>query len=602
VGRSALGRTHRLAALSGFVLLVSLALVASPSSQTDWTAHIRTERDVPVRMRDGVTLYADVYRPDRPGRFPALLMRTPYDKTEALQSARHAMTTEAARRGYVVVVQDVRGRYASQGRLTPYVQEVDDGYDTIEWVAALPYVNGKVGTFGLSYPGAVQWMAATARPPHLVAMSPAMVFSNANHFIHYGGVFDSTWVDWLLGYQEHDRRALGLPLGSEKELDDALARDGDRWRLFLPLADLPVMKPFAYWREWVENPPESAYWAPFNIDAQHGLVQAPALNLTGWNDDGYAQPGAIGNFVGMRRNGGSDAARRGQRLIIGPWTHGASPLGRTVHNGIDYGPDAAVDFVALQLRFFDFWLRDVDDGYSSGPPVRLFVMGDNVWRDEQEWPLARTRYEPLFLRSGGRLSLEAPGEEPPDRFQYDPRRALRLPAPDNSGARDWREFLGRRDLLTYETAPLARDTEITGQILATLWLSTSVRDTDVSVKIFDVDEDGKAVSLASGPGLLRARYRTTEGRVQAPKPLVPGEAVELTVSVGYTSFVVRAGHRVKVSVGGSVLPDVHLNTWEPFRSMGQAVVADNTVHHDRTRPSRIVLPVIPMVPIIPIVP
>jgi hypothetical protein len=574
------------------LVLLSVALTASPA-QNDWTAHIRTERDVPVRMRDGVTLYADVYRPDRPGRFPALLMRTPYDKRGALQSGRQAMTTAAARRGYVVVVQDTRGQFASEGRFLPYAQEIADGYDTIEWVAALPYVDGKVGTFGLSYPGAVQWMTAPTRPPHLVAISPAMTFANANHFFHYGGVFDATWIDWLLDRQIRERKALGLTLTSEAEIARALATDGDRWKLFVPLAELPLMRPFTYWREWVEHPPDSDYWAPYNIDAQHARVQVPALNLTGWNDDGYGQPGAIGNFVGMRRSGGSEAARRGQRLVIGPWTHGVPSLERTVYNGIDYGPNAAVDFTALQLEFFDYWLKGIDAGYSSRAPVQIFVMGDNVWRDEREWPIARTRYDGLFLRSGRSLSATAPGDEAPDRFQYDPRRPLRLPPPADDGARDWRQFLSQEGLLTYESAPLERDMEITGQILATLWFSTSVGDTDVSLKIFDVGPDGRAVNLAAGPGLLRAKYRTTEGPVRSPRPLVPGEAVELTVSVGYTSYVVRAGHRLVVSIGGSVFPDVHLNTWEPFRSMTQAVVAENLVHHDRARPSRIVLPVIP---------
>jgi putative CocE/NonD family hydrolase len=574
-------------------VLASLGVLASAARQADWTAHIRTERDVPARMRDGVTLHADIYRPDRPGRFPALVMRTPYDKRDALQSGRQAMTTAAVRRGYVVVVQDARGQFASEGRFVPYAQEIHDGHDTIEWVAALPYVNGKVGTFGLSYPGAVQWMTAPTRPPHLVAMAPAMTFANANHFFHYGGVFDSTWIDWLLDRQIRERRALGLPLVSEDEIARALAAEGDRWRLFVPLGELPLMKPFPYWREWVDHPPESDYWAPYNIDAQHALVQAPALNLTGWNDDGYGQPGAIGNFTGMRRNGGSEPARRGQRLVIGPWTHGVPTLSRTTYNGIDYGPNAAVDFTALQLRFFDYWLKGVDEGYSTEPPVRIFVMGDNVWRDEHEWPLARTRYDELFLRSNRGLSPDPPPDEAPDRFQYDPRRPLRLPAPGGSGARDWQSFLQRDDVLTYETAPLAGDREITGQILARLWFSTSVLDTDVSVKIFDVDAEGRAVSLASGPGLLRARYRTTEGRPAAPRPLVPGEPVELTISVGYTSYVVRAGHRLKISIGGSIHPDVHPNTWEPFHSPDQVLVASSAVHHDSARPSRIVVPVIP---------
>ncbi|HEX2445731.1 MAG TPA: CocE/NonD family hydrolase, partial [Vicinamibacterales bacterium] len=363
-------------------LFVASVIAASPVTP-DWLRHIVVERDLTARMRDGVQLYADVYRPEGEGRFPALLMRTPYDKSEARQSGRLAFTVAAVRRGYVVVVQDTRGQFKSEGRFVPYAQEINDGYDTIEWVAALPYVEGGVGLFGLSYPGAVQWMTAPTRPPHLKAIAPAMTFAHPNHFFYHGGVFEADFIEWLLGRQTRERRRLKLPFVTPEEIDDGWRRLGEQWMQHRPLRDLPLMREFSYWAEWIDNPIESEYWKPYDIEAQHHLIQVPALNLTGWNDDQYGQPGAIRNFTGMRQHGATRAAREGQRLIIGPWTHGVPTMNRTTYTGVDYGPNAAIDFTETQLRFFDYWLKGIDAGVTTEAPVRIFVMGANRWRVER---------------------------------------------------------------------------------------------------------------------------------------------------------------------------------------------------------------------------
>lgn len=356
-------------------VLVAAAVIAAVPVTPDWLRHIVVERDLAARMRDGVQLYADVYRPEGDGRFPALLMRTPYDKSGALQSGRLAFTVAAVRRGYAVVVQDTRGQFKSEGRFVPYAQEIADGYDTIEWVASLPYVDGNVGLFGLSYPGAVQWMTAPTRPPHLKAIAPAMTFAHPNHFFYHGGVFEADFVEWLLGRQVRERRRLKLPFVTPDEIDDGWRRHGEQWMQHRPLRDLPLMRAFPYWAEWVDNPIESEYWKPYDIEAQHHLTEIPALNLTGWNDDQYGQPGAIRNFTGMRQRGATRAAREGQRLVIGPWTHGVPTMSRSTYAGVDYGPDAAIDFTETQLRFFDYWLKGVDDGFTSEAPVKIFVMG-----------------------------------------------------------------------------------------------------------------------------------------------------------------------------------------------------------------------------------
>ena len=255
------------------------------------------------------------------------------------------MTVAAVRRGYVVVVQDTRGQFKSEGRFVPYAQEITDGEETIAWVAALPYVDGQVGMFGLSYPGAVQWMTAPGAPASLKAIAPAMTFAHPNHFFYHGGIFEADFIEWLLPRQTRERLALKLPYASSQEASDAWSKNGDAWMDHRPLSTLPLMKGFDYWESWTSKPIEHSYWAPYDIEAQHGRVRVPALNLSGWNDDPYGQPGAIRNFVGMQARGGSEDARRGQRLVMGPWTHGVPSLTRTTYAGVDYGPNATFDYV-----------------------------------------------------------------------------------------------------------------------------------------------------------------------------------------------------------------------------------------------------------------
>jgi putative CocE/NonD family hydrolase len=571
-----------------------LPLLATINLQDAWLRHIIVERDRPARMRDGVTLYADVYRPAEVGRFPALLMRTPYGKGGATQSARLAMTVAAVRRGYVVAVQDTRGQFKSEGVFRPYTQEVLDGYDTIEWVARLPWVNGNVGTFGLSYPGAAQWMTAPTEPPHLKAMAPAMTFAHANHFVYHGGIFEADFIEWLLRRQTRERIARKLPLTKPEEIDAAWEREGQTWMDYRPLRELPIMKGFEYWAEWIDNPIESDYWKPFDIEGQHSKVRVPALNLSGWNDDQYGQPGAIRNFVGMRTAGATQPAREGQRLVMGPWTHGVPTLSRTTYAGVDYGPNAAIDFVDLQLRFFDYWLQGIDDGYSREAPVRIFVMGDNRWREEQEWPPARTAYTPWYLSGPGTLTRAAQRPEGSTSFAYDPARPVAVPRSSESGAADWHQVAASRGVVTYTSHPLPSPIEITGQVVAKIWLTATAPDTDVTVRLLAVSADNRSRALTNAYGSLRARYRSTE-YPQPPRPLPHDGPVELTISVGYTSVVVPAGDRLQALVAGSMRQglETHLNTWERFESLAQARPATLRVHDGGRYPSRIILPLIP---------
>lgn len=580
--------------LAGGSCVLAVALLVALQAQEPSRHHnITVDRDIAVAMRDGTRLFADVYRPSAPGRYPALLMRTPYDKVQSVST----FVIGAVQRGYVVALQDVRGQFRSEGSFNPYLQEINDGHDTIEWLAAQPYVDGKVGTFGLSYPGAVQWMTAPTRPQHLVAMAPAMTFATARHFTYHGGIFVSPILNWYMQRQVKARRERGLPYASIEEIRKVVAEKRHEWLMYLPLRDLPVMRPFPVWRDWVDHADDGPYWAPYDIEAQHPQVQVPAFNVTGWHDDDYGQPGAIRNFMGMRQRGGSDPARRGQRLLIGPWSHGVPTLDRTTFGGVDFGPNAGFDYSEALLRYFDYWLKGIDHGFSTEPPVKYFVMGDNVWREAQDWPPPSTKYLDLRLAEDGKLFWNGPGADSSTSFVYDPMNPIRLPGDGliyagGSGLPDWRIVTARRDVAVFTSEPLDRDMEITGQILARVWFSSSAPDTDISMRVLDVAPDGSVRNFTVAPGMLRTRYRSTE-REQRPEPLTPGRPVELEINLGYTSYVVRSGHRLQVYAGGSVYPYVHPNTWERFDSWSQARPATHTIHFGANHPSRVVLPVIP---------
>jgi uncharacterized protein len=397
----------------------------------------------------------------------------------------------------------------------------------------------------------------------------------------------------MLRRQIRERRQFGLPLASPEEIRQGWAEEGERWMAFRPLRDLPLMERFGYWADWLDHPIESDYWRPFDIEAQHDQVAVPVLNLAGWNDDNHGQPGAIRNFVGMRANGATEAARDGQRLIVGPWTHGVPAIDRTTYAGVDYGPNAAIDFSEPQLRFFDYWLKGKDDGYASEPPVKIFVMGENRWRYESEWPPVRTEYQDWFLAAEGRLT-RAVGVPADTGFVYDPSAPPPAPASDASGHRDWRPVTARKDVVTFTSAPIERDTEITGHIVAKLWISSTAPDTDITARLLVHDPEGNARTITAAPGVLRARYRSTE-RPEPPTPLTPGQAAELEISLGYTSTLVPAGSQLQVFITGSMLQglDVHPNTWEPFTSPDQAAPATQRIHHGGQHRSRIILPVIP---------
>jgi putative CocE/NonD family hydrolase len=549
-------------------------------------ASVLLETDVPAKMRDGVVLRADILRPDAPGRFPAILLRTPYGKA---YEWRDSFAIRAARAGYVVVAQDVRGRYASDGVFRPYHQEGMDGYDTVEWVASLPYVNGKVGMAGLSYPGAVQWLAAMERPPHLVTITPLMCFSNARHFFFNGGAWDLSWVSWFyLNIAPDVRERSGLPgPRTDVEAEDLWAKHREEWLRFLPLSELPVLRDTApAYYDWLAHPEDGPYWDFANVEARHDDIEIPALNLSGWHDEGYGPAGAIRNFGGTRKNG--------SRLVIGPWRHGTPRLDRIREGELDFGVNAGLDHDSLLLRWFDFHLKGERNGLDAEKPVAIFVMGENAWREEDDWPLARRKETAYYLRSGGKLSLEPPrDDERPDEYSYDPLDSVVDPHGGAQGPYDQSPLEARKDVLVYQTEPLEKDVEVTGHIEVELFASSSAKDTDFVVRLLDVHPDGRAFNLMSPTvEVIRARYREGEEKVAL---LEPGVVVPIRLNRLVTSNLFRAGHRIRIHVTSSLFPhfDRNPNTGEPVGKSARTEVARQEIHHNASHPSRIVLPVIP---------
>jgi uncharacterized protein len=572
------------------------------------------EKDVAMRTRDGVTLRADVYRPDSSGRFPVLLSRLPYDKNGR---RRPGDIDPFVEHGYVVIIQDTRGRFASDGdEYYPLVWEARDGHDAVEWAAQLPYSTGAVGTMGQSYLGATQYLLAPTRPPHLKACFPVSAPADFDQcwIYHTGGAFELGWqIPYAIFMARDTIKRRGLTETLLPGLERVLAPPETPWAPPLTLEAyrrLPLLEwaeqlaPVArYLTEYLCEPEEGHQPSEVNLERQHGQIDVPMYHVTSWYD--IFLHGGIANFCGLRQRAMTDRARAAQKLLIGPWAH-LFPYTSPTSTGTgeaDFGPAALIDIHDIQLRWFDHWLKGADTGILEEPPVKIFVMGGNRWRDEYEWPLARTRYTPYYFHSGGRantadgdggLSQEAPGEEPADHFVYDPED----PVPTRGGntliiamgVQDQRAVEARPDVLVYTSEVVTSALEVTGPVTVTLYAVTSARDTDFTAKLVDVRPDGHAHNLADG--IVRARYRESRER---PTLLTPAEAYRFTIDLWATSHVFLAGHRVRVEISSSNFPrfDRNLNTGAEQATGRQWQTALQTVFHDSRYPSHIVLPVIP---------
>lgn len=553
------------------------------------------ERDVAVPMRDGVALRADVYRPEGDERVPAVLGRTPYDRTfgPTPPSILDPKLTVAA--GIALVCMDVRGQHGSDGEFYPFRNERTDGYDSVEWVAERSWCSGAVAMAGRSYAAATQWLAAAGAPPHLRAIAPVVVGSNYfDGWVYQGGAFQLGFnLFWL----------------------QVMAGRGKRTRLeeqyeHLPLKTAPLVADTPsgrFYREWLEHTVLDDYWRTLSIDSGYADVRVPALNVGGWYD--IFLGGTLENFSRMRREGATELARTHTRLLVGPWAHGSTYGAYPDHSFGAFSAHDAVDLAAVQLEFFATHLFDRGGELAPAAPVRIFVMGANRWRDEADWPLARAVSQRWFLHSdgqaataGGSLSPSAPAEEPPDSFRFDPRD----PAPTiggptslpgrfmrtNAGPLDQSPLEGRDDVLAYTSEPLPEDLEVTGPLSLTLHATTSARDTDFVAKLCDVQPDGFSRILAEG--ILRARFR--EG-LERERAVEPGRAYAYTIDLQATSNLFRAGHRIRLLLTSSSFPrfDRNAGTGGPTGADREQdlVAAEQTIFHDARRASWLTLPVVP---------
>ena len=569
--------------------------------------------NVPIMMRDGVTTYADVFRPSAEGRVPTLLQRTPYDKSAPANRTGTLDAIRAASHGFAVVVQDVRGRYTSEGDFYTFFNEINDGRDSIEWVANQSWSDGQVGMYGVSYVGATQWLAAKSGAPALKGIAPGVTASDYHEgWAWQGGAFELgfnlSWAVGALTAANWTNISQRLRLHDE-DADTLIAAkdDLDRWFRYMPMKDMPRLKDglARYYYDWLEHPEYDDYWKRVSIEESHADIAIPAYNFGGWYD--IFLGGTIRNYARMRELGATAAARDGQRLTIGPWVHGGAPP--SVSGEYNFGTraaGAAIDLMGEMLRFYDYVLLGEDNGFESDKPVRLFVMGENRWRREDEWPLARAETVRYYLHSGGRanslngdgaLSRETPADQPPDVYLYNPLNPVPTvggglccdPAFMASGAYDQRWVEGRDDVLVYSTPPLDADVEVTGPVSVTLFASTNASDTDFTAKLVDVEPSGYARNLTDG--IIRARYRNGRGPASF---IQPGRVYEYEIDLWATSNLFKKGHRIRVEISSSNFPrfDRNANTGDEIGADAAFVPALQTVHHAAEYPSRIDLPVV----------
>jgi putative CocE/NonD family hydrolase len=586
---------------AGGLAILSAALMGMVTISASAAQHydVTVERGVMAKMRDGVGLRADIYRPKAEGKFPVILERTPYNKAGEFEFG-----LKTAARGYVVIIQDVRGRYTSEGEWYTFKNESRDGYDSVEWAAALPYSNGKVGMWGGSYVGATQMLTAITSPPHLAAIAPVVTASNYHDgWTYQGGAFEQWFNEsWTSGLAQDtfNRRVQK----NTNALEGIHKLPLTRYPLFDggPVQDPQTRDLASYFLDWLAHPSFDDYWRQLSIEDHHDKVMVPVFNVAAWYD--IFLGGSLRNYLGIKAHGGSDAARKGQHLLVMIGGHAGS--GRKIGE-VDFGPEADFDEDEFLLRWYDHVLKGLDNGVEREKPVKIFVMGKNVWREEDDWPLARAKSTRYYLHSEGSanglngegtLSTAAPPAEPADHYVYDPAEpvptiggplccdAVHLPP----GPRDQRPDEARQDVLIFTTPAFKTDFEVTGPVTLELYASSNAVDTDFTAKLVDVWPNGFAQNLTEG--IVRARYRNSQ---EKPELMVPGEVYKFDVDLWATSNVFLPGHRLRLEVSSSNFPrfDRNLNAGEEQSGGTRMVKASNTILHDTRHPSALILPVVP---------
>jgi putative CocE/NonD family hydrolase len=517
-------------------------------------------------MRDGIELSTNIYLPDGPGPFPVLLVRTPYD---ALSKGSGVLEWPA--RGFAYVAQDVRGRFQSDGEWYPWFHEINDGEDTLNWLAAQEWCDGHVAMYGGSYPGATQVAAALCGHPALKCVTPCLIGGSAYHTAYWGGALRLQW-----------QLAWTLPRREEPDLETV--------QRHVPMRDLDQFaggKEVPYWQDLLRHPVPDAFWQPYNFIHNVAQVRVPMFMRTGWFDLFVGD--ALDSFSALKNKGGSEAARRFSRLIVGPWPHN---INQQIVGEEDFGESAVItDLYEQEVAYLESCTRAPYQPEANAAPIRLFVMGVNQWRDEHEWPLTRTAWTKYFLAEDGVLGDAPSGGF--DEFDYDPEN----PVPTCGGAwnfgdgpRDQTAIEARDDVLVYSTEVLSQDTEVTGPIEAHIFASTSARDTDFTVKLVDVRADGRAMSVTDG--IVRGRYRDP---AHGEELLTPGEVYEFIIHCNPTAYVFLKGHKIRIEISSSNFPAFarNLNSGESIADESVSQIAHQTVHHSSEYPSHLILPVIP---------
>ncbi len=560
---------------------------------------VQVQNRVGVPMRDGVILYADVYRPAGEGKWPVLVSRTPYSTERYPTSYRNGVYF--ARRGYIYVYQDTRGRHESEGKWEPFRDDMNDGYDTIEWAAKQPWSNGKVGMDGGSYLGHVQWRAAMSAPPSLVTIFPKVASTSLYH----------DWITLNGGW----RLSFNFGWGAVRQESRIMQNVGphtleggpegisyDKVLMHLPLNTMQklVGRNAKFYKDWMAHPDYDDYWKKINAEEIFEKINVPAHTLGGWFD--IFSQGTLRGYVGMSKKGKTETARKGSNIIIGAWGHGPSQT----TGDIDFGPCAMIDSNAVGVRWFDYWLKGIDNGLATEPPVKLFTMGTNEWKFEKEYPLARTQYVEYYLdsdggansyRGDGRLSWDKPSSNSAtDKYTYDPDMPVPSTGGNNccgtptlAGPREQSNVESRNDVLVYTSDFLEEEVDVTGPVKFVLYASTDVRDTDFVARLIDVYPDGKAYNMAEG--ILRARY--WKGLDQQ-ELLEPGRVYKFEIDMVGTSVAFQEGHRIRVQIASSHFPqfDRNPNTGEPFGTDTSVKIAHHTIYHTKDRPSHILLPIV----------
>ena len=575
---------------------------------------ITFELDVKVPMRDGVKLSANIWRPQAEGKFPVIFIYLPYDNSRKSGGSGDVIGRALyfVPRGYVVAAIDVRGRYDSEGESYLYWHpdwregkfDGQDVYDCHTWLGEQPWSSGKIGMTGGSYLGFVQWMGAPLGNRYLTTLIPyvspddhydnvfpngALQLSNSlNLLAVLGDLTSNNNNDLRTHFWDWDKLYRHLPI---RTMDEALFGQTDI--LWQDLIDHPDND--HYWRFSVGDRPRAGEMSA----GKYPQVKVPTLNITGWYDQ--VSQATINNYLGMVRYG-PQGLRNQHHLLVGPWRHGVGP--REVGD-LDYGPEADVDFLPIELRWYDYWLKGIDNGMMDEPPVDIFVMGEKRWRSEQEWPLSRAQDTKYYLHSSGqansrfgdgRLNTTAPADEPTDSFVYDPEDPVPTYGgnvsmyPATGGPRDQRAIQRRDDVLVYTSETLQKEIEVTGRILTKLYAASSATDTDFTTKLVDVHPNGYAQLLAEG--IIRARYRSSFKKQEL---LTPEEVYEYTVDLWSVSHVFQKGHKIQVEVSSSNFPkyDRNPNTGHKYGEDAELEKATQTIHHDSQYLSHIILPVVP---------